>query len=400
MESPHLNAAEEFTFRVCQRSFLSLWCYANPRGKNGKELCDVLIVCDPHLILISVKDIRLKSESEDDVQRWQRRAVHASVDQLYGAERWLQSVEAVTRRDGTPGLPLPVRSDRRLHRIAVACGSQGRVPMSSADFGKGFVHVMTEEGFFDVLGELDTIHDFANYLRAKETWITADRSVVLEGSELNLVALYVSNGRTFPADADRIIVPDGLWQEMFARPEFQNRKTLDRESYVWDALVEQLSDPNAKPIEGSSAELSELERALRAMARENRFGRRVLGQGLREFLEKAVAGQLRSRVLVGPSGVIYVLVRFQGADDAQYRRAELGNRCFLARHMVGTGDTIVGVGIGEYVPGRGSTSDLIYMHLPSWSAEDDEHANRMKAALGFFDGASVQNSHKNEFPAT
>jgi hypothetical protein len=68
--------------------------------------------------------------------------------------------------------------------------------------------------------------------------------------------------------------------------------------------------------------------------------------------------------------------------------------------MVGTGDTIVGVGIGEYVPGRGSTSDLIYMHLPSWSAEDDEHANRMKAALGFFDGASVQNSHKNEFPAT
>jgi hypothetical protein len=167
---------------------------------------------------------------------------------------------------------------------------------------------------------------------------------------------------------------------------------------VWDALVERLSDPNAKPIEGSSGVLSELERALRAMARENRFGRRVLGQGLREFLEKAVAGGLRSRVLVGPSGVIYVLVRFEENDDARYRRAELGNRCFVARHMVGTGDTIVGVGIGEYVPRRGSTSDLIYMHLPCWSAEDDEHASKMKAALGFFDGASVRKSHEDEFP--
>src|SRR5882724_7970411 len=135
MEPSHVNAAEEFTFRVCQRSFLSLWCYANPRGKNGKELCDVLIVCDPHVIVISVKDIQLKSESTAYVQRWQRRAVDASVDQLYGADRWLQSAEAVTRRDGTPGLPLPVRSDQRLHRIAVACGSQGRVPVSSGDFG-------------------------------------------------------------------------------------------------------------------------------------------------------------------------------------------------------------------------------------------------------------------------
>lgn len=69
MESSHLNAAEEFTLRVCQRSFLSLWRYANPRGKNGKELCDVLIVCDPHVIAISVKDVRLKSASEGDVHR-------------------------------------------------------------------------------------------------------------------------------------------------------------------------------------------------------------------------------------------------------------------------------------------------------------------------------------------
>ena len=381
-----------------QRSFLSLWCYANPRGKDSKELCDVLVVCDPHLIIISVKDIRLKSESDGDVQRWLRRAVDASVDQLHGAERWLQSAEAVKRRDGTPGLPLPARSDRRIHRIAVACGSQGAVLTSSGDFGKGFVHVLTEEGFFNVLGELDTIHDFAEYLRAKEAWIAGGRSVVLEGSELNLVGLYVSNGRTFPDNVSHIVVPDGLWQTMLDRPEFQKRKTLDRESYAWDALIDQLSDPHAKPIEGSSVELSEVERALRVMVCENRFGRRVLGQALREFLEKAVAGQLRSRVLVGPSGVIYVLVRFHKNDDPNYRRAELGNRCFLARHMVGTGDTIVGVGIGEYVPGHGSTSDLIYMHLPAWSAEDDEHAVRMKAALGFFDGASLQKSHEDEFP--
>ena len=58
MSTP-LNRTEEFVSRVCQQSFFSFWCYSNPRAQNGRELCDLLIVCHPHVIIISVKEIAL-----------------------------------------------------------------------------------------------------------------------------------------------------------------------------------------------------------------------------------------------------------------------------------------------------------------------------------------------------
>ena len=53
--SQGLNSTEQFVYRTCRKSFLSLWSYANPRGKPGKELCDILIVCEPDLVIFSVK---------------------------------------------------------------------------------------------------------------------------------------------------------------------------------------------------------------------------------------------------------------------------------------------------------------------------------------------------------
>ena len=55
-----VNETEAFALRVCQKTFLSLWCCNNPRKKLGKELCDILVVCAPHVIIISVKDVHLK----------------------------------------------------------------------------------------------------------------------------------------------------------------------------------------------------------------------------------------------------------------------------------------------------------------------------------------------------
>lgn len=74
------NKAEEFVFHVCRETVLSLWSYANPLGKNGKELCDILIVCEPDIVIFSVKEIKL-TESEDvekDWKRWNRRAIEES----------------------------------------------------------------------------------------------------------------------------------------------------------------------------------------------------------------------------------------------------------------------------------------------------------------------------------
>jgi hypothetical protein len=194
-------------------------------------------------------------------------------------------------------------------------------------------------------------------------------------------------------------VDDGIWRGIQQKTEYKRRKEADCESYARDRLIEHLADPTAKSIGEAGPQLNDAELALRAMARENRFARRLLGRGFREFLQQATAGKLRSRLLTGPSGVIYVLVFFEPDKDAAFRIAEVGTRCFIARHRIGIGDVVVGVGISKFAPGVGSTSDLVYLKLPNWSTADDETAVRMKADLGFFETSSTQHSHEDEYPA-
>jgi len=43
--------------KVCERTFLSLWSYPNLYQEAGKELCDLLVVFDRHILIFSDKDI-------------------------------------------------------------------------------------------------------------------------------------------------------------------------------------------------------------------------------------------------------------------------------------------------------------------------------------------------------
>ena len=115
-----VNQSEQFVYKICRGSFLSLWSYANPKSRNhGKELCDILVVCDPDIIIFSVKEIELKDSGivTTDLSRWQRRAIGGSVKQIYGAERSIENTAHVIRNNGTLGLALPTHPTRRIHRI-------------------------------------------------------------------------------------------------------------------------------------------------------------------------------------------------------------------------------------------------------------------------------------------
>ncbi len=133
MDLSPVNSSEAFVLQVCERSFLSMWCYNNPLHKKGKELCDILVVCDPHIIIISVKESELNTEKDVEIAhaRWKKKAIEDSIHQIFTAERWLRSKTYVTRKDGSRGIDLPNVRSRRIHRIAVAFGSRGEVPISS-----------------------------------------------------------------------------------------------------------------------------------------------------------------------------------------------------------------------------------------------------------------------------
>ncbi len=96
-----LTPSEKVVADLCERSFLKLWTHPNPVGKNGKELCDCLVVCDRHILIISVKDVEFQ-DTGDKVgwERWHRAAVDKSVKQIWGAERWLRVADRVVRKDG------------------------------------------------------------------------------------------------------------------------------------------------------------------------------------------------------------------------------------------------------------------------------------------------------------
>jgi hypothetical protein len=120
------NRAEEFVFNISKNTFLSLWSYANPLGKNDRELCDILVFCDPNIIIFSVKEIKITESNRTTTnwERWNRRAVEESAQQIYGAERWMKSAPSVIRSDKERGLPLPEEKDQKIFRITVALGGE------------------------------------------------------------------------------------------------------------------------------------------------------------------------------------------------------------------------------------------------------------------------------------
>jgi hypothetical protein len=344
-----LNATEQFVYDICQSSFLSLWSYANPQGESaGKELCDVLVICDPDVIIFSVKEINVVANTDSQVQfeRWTRKAIDASARQLYGAERWINASGKanVVRSDGTPGLPFPPAERRRIHRVAIALGGEEHFPLTFGDLGKGFVHVFEKRGCETILRELDTIEDFIGYLRAKEEFFESHD--VLCPNEENLLAVYLSRNRGFPTADQPIFIEPDSWQGLVNRPEYKAKQVENRPSYIWDNLVEIIG----KDVLDGSLELppalTDSEKALRVMARENRFARRMLGKALSDFLHYAAEKKLDARMMQSPSGVGYVFLAHDGEDaaDRKYRNAALGLRCLVARNDMAECSTIIGIG--------------------------------------------------------
>ncbi|MSO19724.1 MAG: hypothetical protein EXQ56_04560 [Acidobacteria bacterium] len=315
--------------------------------------------------------------------------------QLYGAERHIRSTTHVIRSDGTPGLQFPSTADVMIHRVAVAIGSEDKVPLGFGDFGKGFVHVLDEVALRIVLTELDTINDFVGYLTAKEEFCRKIREFV-QIKEEDLLALYVHNGRRFPEAGDILLTSEDLWPAVQKKPEYQSKKVADRGSYVWDQLIQKFSNDilsdNLEP--GSSPANAEM--ALRTMAQEDRFSRRVLGKAFAEILEESRTTGI-ARMLQAPSGVVYVLFAAPRSYERHFRQAELGNRCFVARGLHPSATKVIGIATEQYSP-QGYSLDLCQLRLPTWTAEQQATMEAMQADLGYFVSPRKSVAHEDEYP--
>ena len=400
-----MNKSEEFVSKLCTKSFLSLWSYRNPqrggRGKDSdKELCDILVVCDPDVIIFSVKDISVTDSGDISVDwdRWIKKAIEKSCEQIYGAERKISDSTTATTKEGKVGLPFPELTLLRIHRVAVAIGSEGKIPIFSGDFGKGFVHVFDKISLNTIMKELDTISDFVKYLSDKESFLSEGEIQVATGGEEDLLALYRNNGKTFPDNYDLILITDKLWTEFKKKKEYHAKKEADKVSYVWDRLIEIFCNDFQKAGLEFGNSLTEVEKVTRIMAREDRFCRRILGKKFIEFMELASQQKVRSRVVPSPSGILYVLLACPHGEDREYRVAELAERCFVIRGLYSDCTTVIGIAAEQYEIGKGFSLDTVYLSKDIWTPEDQTQLEYIQKEFGYFTNPFRSQMHGDEYP--
>jgi hypothetical protein len=390
-----MTPSEQLVFDLCRRSALSLWAYANPRRNDGRELCDVLLVFGEDVVIFSVKEIALNEAADPEVaaERWTRKAIDESVPQLIGAHRELTRMRQVVRHDGAAGIELPAVEKRRVYLVAVAAGGKRRVPFAGGGRDGGrYVHVMEAEALREILGELDTTPDFLEYLKAKEDF---QGSIVCEGEE-NLFAVYLHAGRKMPTGLHMVIAQDDLWSELRSKPEFQRRKEEDKVSYWWDEMLERfIGDYDVSAEAGTSP--TQHETAVRVLAAENRFARRILSGACVNWLQGREAG---TRNLKSPtSGVGYVFGTFPRNWDRKYRQTELEARCFVARSpSVLNCETVIGIATEVY-DAAGYSMDSVYLHMPRWTEQDEEVAQETRRRFGILQEPRFSSGSFHEFPA-
>lgn len=387
-----LTPSEALVSRLSTNSFLRLWTHPNPTGKGGKELCDCLVVCGPHIIILSVKEIEYR-DTGDKIgwERWQKAAIDKSVKQIWGAERWLRVSDRVIRSDGREVI-LPPREDRRFHRITVSLGGRGEVPLKWGDFGHGFVHLLDEKSLKAAFSELTTITDFVHYLNAAEhIFERGVRPVFAGGGAEDLLALYILNGPDFglidPATGEPAlaIITEGIWAETIKSAEYMARNRDLESSYLWDQLIESYVDDLLTDgmFDMFRKEVTQNELALVAMALQPRAHRANLADAFLEFL-RPDHEHIAARLIVADNQTAFVFTTGE-SSDREHRCRELFLRCLVVRGRCKSVKTVVGIATDRPQAGKhGHSSDILYMHMPIWDPTDDEKVNGIQADFGYF----------------
>lgn len=397
-----MNVSEKIVSDICKNSFLSFWSFPNPiRTDNNKELTDLLIVNDPYVIIISVKEININHSGnmEVDIQRWENKAIKKSYNQIYGAERAIRNSHTdILTSDRKYKIKFPDPEKMILYRIGISFGRREDFPLPYGDQGKGFIHFFDQQSFPILLKELDTITDFIDYLDAKEKFFDSGKNAYFK-SEEDLLAIFLHRGRKFPKNIDETLIQENVWEELIQRDEFINRKQQERTSHIWDAIIEEIFRDMTQEQLLLTNDFHEVEGALRTMSKERRFERMMLSHAFIDFIGYYGDPKAESRISRSLSGVVYVFLLDEYREGKREERTKkLNLRCYAAKNMFQDANEIVGIATSKYVKGGGHAYDLIYMYLPELSKDTIKLFDQMQEELGYFTNPELKMKHFDEYP--
>lgn len=362
LKNEGVNASEKQLSKLLNTTFLSLWSYIGPysdegaaKNKQGKEMCDALVVFGNKVIIFSDKEIKFNEEKSLEVawKRWYTKSITDSVRQLHAAESWVKNNPHRIFLDNFCTIPFPIDLNNKnleIHLVALTKntlvpaqkyfdtyqeGSSGtfihfypleeseclKKPFILCDVNKSktFVHIFDEFSIDLVINELGTISDFLNYLKTKENLIRKYNLLNVLGEE-DLLGYYLDNEKfsygvntfEYPKEDNQVLViSEGYWNS-YKKFDYKTHQSIKEMGAYWNKLVANISDGiiTAKVGEGKDSPFFMHERAARALATENRSSRAYLSQAFLDKIQNVPNNRRSSRILQSPlnKSKFYILV--------------------------------------------------------------------------------------------
>lgn len=451
--SKGVTKTEELLAGLCNNSFLRLWSYVNPYKDDGHEFCDVISVFGDHIFIFFDREKHLADfgpEEDPSIrwERWKRGAIDRQIATAHGAERYLRAGRPIfLDAKKTKPLPVPVpvhRAKMVVHKIIVAHGAAeacknfsesnvyGSLAISYSDPAaqapttfpfmvqldrNNPVHVFDSHNLPIILGELDTVKDFSDYLDAKVQAISNLGLLVYCGEE-DLLAHYWRNlekqtNRHFIGVAGEpptgLFVGEGEWKCLTQLEEYKATKTANTASYHWDRLIRRTCDNwlNGKLL--GDADLLSRPNAIFEMAKEPRFMRREfvkhMWEAIRQFPpENRLMRHMRFfKSYYEATGYVFLQLWVPEdirGDEAEYRgkRQEiLRIACGAAKNRFPSLEIVVGIAIEPPNLTNRTGEDLLWMDCREWPEQRRREISESNRPLGFFETGGVRERKYSEF---
>ena len=449
-KSKGLTRTERLLSELCDNTFLKLWSYPNPYKADSKELCDLLAVFENHVFLFFDRESRKFNKPAGDTlltwERWEREAVQRQIVTARKAEKYVSRHPDRIYLDPKQTRPLPIKlplNGYRIHKIIVAHGAKeaceqfseqnvsGSLAIAYGSLGDNFpfpfmvsldkndpVHVFDSHNLRIIFSELDTFYDFVSYLTAKEQAIQQFDCLCYCGEE-DLLAHYFLNfdGQAhFIGTKDKTIndvfIGEGEWKDFIKTGPYQRRNQANDVSYLWDELIQRTCQNALDEKLLGNANLFDARNAIYEMAKEPRFSRRALSDGMIQSMARFPydrPGIVRNVSLM-PSfyqGKAYVFLQIRHPNIADYenkyrpvRARMLQIACGAAKNTFPDLNKIIGIAIDAPKLAKKNSEDFVLLDCESWSAEQATFYEEENKALRFFatDSMRVEKKTVSNFP--
>lgn len=425
------SSSEAYLFDLAERSFLKLWTLANTYYAPNRELSDLVIPFGDDVVIISDKAIRFDDAKPIEIAwpRWYRNAIQDSLRQLKTAKQRLVAAPSNFFTDVHASAPVPgplgAVGAKRFHLVAIArpdtdpavvpagwhelryVPDAGERPfhIGRLDLAEQPVHVFDGPTIDLLLREFDTAPDFIAYLREREARLRegGDYSFVerdLIGSAQMRWDAGSARLPTLPPLAD---VADGTWALYDASEIAALRRKLDAKGRIIDAYILQThGEFDAGKMLGDQPSFASHEHAMRLLASESRFARRVIAHELWDILDEPVQTTFWASTVTSPThpDLRYVWLTYPprpdwmtAAEFDDFMNIYIRKHVYVAQALFP--ETYV---LGIAMPNRSASDTAMFTALhdkSSWTPEDQAEGLKLQSE-GIF--SNLEAIHRVHFP--